>query len=100
MKKLPIAIDKNRISLFCKKYHIAFLALFGSILTPNFTDSSDVDFLVKFEKTHTPSLFDLVDMESELCSIVGRQVDLKTPNELSCYFRDEVLAQAEVIYER
>ena len=91
MKKLPIALDKKRISSFCKKYHIAFLALFGSILTPHFKDSSDVDFLVKFEKSHIPSLFDLVDMESELCSIVGRQVDLKTPNELSCYFRDEVL---------
>lgn len=100
MKKLPIALNNNKISLFCKKYHIAFLALFGSVLTSNFKDSSDVDFLVKFEKSHTPSLFDLVDMESELCLIVGRQVDLKTPNELSHYFRDDVLATAEVIYEK
>ncbi len=99
MKEIPISLDKGKISLFCKKYHIAFLALFGSILTTNFKESSDVDFLVKFEENHAPSLFGLVDMESELCLIVGRQVDLKTPNELSRYFRDEVLAQAEVIYE-
>ena len=99
MDKLPIDLDKEKIDLFCKKYHIASLALFGSILTPQFKDSSDVDFLVKFEQTHTPSLFDLVDIESELCAIVGRPVDLKTPNELSRYFRDDVLAQAKVIWE-
>ena len=99
MKEMPIPLDKGRINVFCKKHHIAFLALFGSILTANFKESSDVDFLVKFEKNHVPSLFGLIDMESELCLIVGRQVDLKTPNELSHYFRDEVLAQAEVIYE-
>jgi hypothetical protein len=99
MKKIPIPLDRRKLSLFCKKYHIAFLALFGSILTPHFKETSDVDFLVRFEKNHTPTLFDLVDMESELCLIVGRQVDLRTPNELSRYFRDEVLAQAEVIYE-
>ncbi|MES2273406.1 MAG: nucleotidyltransferase domain-containing protein [Chlamydiota bacterium] len=100
MKHLPIPLDKKKIGLFCKKHHIVFLALFGSILTSNFKDSSDVDFLVKFEENHTPSLFDLVDMESELGAIVGRPVDLRTPNELSRYFKDEVLAQAEMIYER
>ena len=99
MEEIPISLDKRKLGLFCKKYHIAFLALFGSILTADFKESSDNDFLVKFEKNHSPSLFDLVDMESELCLIVGRQVDLRTPNELSRYFRDEVLAQAEVVYE-
>jgi len=99
MKNSRIPLDLQKINLFCKKYHIAFLALFGSILTPNFKDTSDVDFLVRFEEDHTPSLFDLVDMESELGFIVGRHVDLRTPNELSRYFRDEVLAKAEVIYE-
>ena len=99
MENARIPLDLNKIHLFCKKYHVVFLALFGSILTQNFKDTSDVDFLVKFEESHTPSLFDLVDMEFELGSIVGRHVDLRTPNELSRYFRDEVLAQAEIIYE-
>ena len=54
--------------------------------------------LVKFEEKHTPTLFDLVDIETELSSIVGRQVDLKTPNDLSPYFRNEVLAAATTIY--
>lgn len=100
MREIPIFLDETKISTFCKKYHIAFLALFGSVLTPNFKVTSDVDFLVKFEENHVPSLFALVDMESELCLIVGRLVDLRTPNELSCYFREEVLAQAKVVYER
>ena len=99
MKELPIALDKKKLVLFCKKYQITYLALFGSILTPHFKESSDVDFLVKFKKNHNYTLFDLVDMEAELCVIVSRKVDLRTPEELSRYFRDDVLAHAEVIYE-
>ncbi|HLB53055.1 MAG TPA: nucleotidyltransferase family protein [Chlamydiales bacterium] len=100
MRKLPIRLRKKKIEQFCKKYHIAYLALFGSILTSNFTEKSDIDVLVKFEKKHTPHLFGLIAMESELEQIMGYPIDLKTPNDLSHYFRDEVLAQAKTIYEK
>lgn len=93
-----ISTNKIKIENFCKKHHIVFFAIFGSILTSNFTSKSDIDVLVKFEKVNIPSLFDMVDMENELSLIMGRQVDLKTPNDLSPYFRDEVLSQAKVIY--
>jgi predicted nucleotidyltransferase len=93
-------MNKKKIVAFCKKHHIATLALFGSILTPHFSSKSDVDVLVKFEKNHTPSLFDLVDMEEELSSIVGHKVDLKTAEDLSRYFRNEVLAQAKILYDK
>ncbi len=98
MKKLPILINRKKIGEFCKKYHIAYLAFFGSILTSHFTPKSDVDVLVKFEKKHIPGLFAMVDMQDELSEIIGRDVDLKTPNSLSRYFRDEVLAKAKIIY--
>jgi uncharacterized protein len=98
MKKNPKKIDKKKIAFFCQKHHITFLALFGSILTPLFSSKSDVDIVVKFEKKHIPSLFDIVDMEEELTSIVGRKVDLKTPEDLSRYFRDEVLSHARILY--
>lgn len=98
MDNSAFPIDNKKIRLFCKKHHIATLALFGSILTSNFTPSSNVDVLVKFETRYIPTLFDLVDMESELSSIVGRHVDLKTPNDLSPYFRDNVLSTAKIIY--
>ena len=86
--------------MFCEKYHINFLALFGSILTPHFSRSSDVDVLVKFEKRHIPSLFSIVDIESELSSVIGRNVDLRTPNDLSPLFRDDVLSKAKILYKQ
>ncbi len=98
MKKLPIRINKRKIGAFCRKYHITYLALFGSVLTSRFTASSDVDVLVKFNKKNIPGLFGIVDMQEELSAIVGREVDLKTPNGLSRYFRDEVLSTAKVLY--
>ncbi len=98
MDNPTIPIDKNKIGVFCKKNHIESLALFGSILTSQFNPSSDVDILVKFEVEHIPSLFDIVDMESELSTIVGRPVDLKTAKDLSPYFRNDVLKKAKFIY--
>jgi predicted nucleotidyltransferase len=98
MKKLPIRLEKSKIQNFCKKYHIAYLALFGSVLSPNFAKNSDVDILVKFEKEHTPHLFNMIKMESELSDIIGYPVDLKTPNDLSPYFRADVLTHAKTIY--
>lgn len=98
MEESAISINKDRIGLFCKKHHIVTLALFGSILTSHFGPKSDVDVLVSFDVQHIPNLFDLVDMESELSIIVGRHVDLKTPNDLSPYFRNEVLSNAKIIY--
>jgi hypothetical protein len=93
-----IALSKDKIGAFCKKHHILRLALFGSILTSHFSPKSDVDVLVSFDVEHIPNLFDLVDMESELSTIVGRNVDLKTANDLSPYFRSEVLSSAKTIY--
>lgn len=93
-----ISLNKKKIALFCQKHHIASLGLFGSILTDQFSSKSDVDVLVEFKKKHIPNLFDLVDMELELCTIIGRPVDLKIPHDLSPYFRKDVLSQAKIIY--
>ena len=98
MSKLPIRLQKDKITNFCKEHHIVYLALFGSVLTSNFTKKSDVDILVRFEKKHTPHLFGLIKMESELSDIIGYTVDLKTPNDLSRYFREDVLTKAKTIY--
>lgn len=98
MRKLRIKLQKDKIERFCKKHRIAYLALFGSVLTSNFSEKSDIDILVKFEKKHIPHLFGLIEMESELSDIFGYTVDLKTPNDLSRYFRDDVLAKAKTIY--
>ncbi len=98
MRKIPIKLNKTKIEEFCTKYHVAYLALFGSVLTPYFTHQSDVDVLIKFEKEHIPHIFGIVKMEIEFSDIIGRTVDLKTPNDLSVYFLDDVLAHAMIIY--
>ncbi len=88
----------SKLETFCQKYHIAYLALFGSVLTAQFTKTSDIDVLVRFSKNHTPHLLNMIRMESELSELFGYPVDLKTPNDLSSYFRDDVLTQAKILY--
>lgn len=99
MKETIIPINSDKVKSFCKRHHIITLALFGSILTSHFNANSDVDILVSFEAEYTPNFFELVDMESELSLIFGRNVDLKLPNDLSPYFRDEILLVAKTIYD-
>jgi hypothetical protein len=92
-----IEVPRDRIAEFCRRRHIRRLALFGSVLREDFTPESDVDVLVEFEPG-TRLGFVVVDVEQELAQILGRRVDLRTPQELSQYFRDEVLAEAEEVY--
>jgi predicted nucleotidyltransferase len=95
---LPVAIDPERLIEFCRRHHVARLSLFGSVLRDDFTPDSDVDILVEFEAGRTPGL-EFFAMGDELSHIVGRRVDLNTPEFLSRYFRDEVLAEARPLYE-
>ncbi|MGH8391930.1 MAG: nucleotidyltransferase family protein [Pseudomonas sp.] len=97
--KAQIPIPHPQIVEFCRRQHIRKLALFGSVLRDDFRPDSDVDVLVEFEPGHVPGFFGLYDMEEELSSLFGgRKVDLRTPQDLSRYFRDEVIARAQVQY--
>lgn len=93
-----IEIPISRIRQFCKKNCIRKLALFGSILTKRFRKTSDVDILVEFDAKHIPGLIGISRMEYELADIIGRPVDLRTPNDLSPYFRNEVIEGAYQLY--
>ncbi len=92
-----ITIDRQRLAEFCRTNHICKLALFGSILRDDFRTESDVEVLVEFERGHVPGL-KFFALERELSQLLGRKVDLNTPNFLSPYFRGQVLAEAEVRY--
>ena len=92
-----IAVSHDTIAAFCRKHHIRRLAFFGSVLRDDFRPDSDVDVLVEFEPRHIPGLA-FFAMERELSELLGHKVDLSTPGFLSPYFRDEVLAEAEVQY--
>lgn len=95
---LRISVDKDRLSEFCKRNRIRKLAFFGSVLREDFGSNSDVDVLVEFELGVSVGLIKMAGMELELTAILGRKADLRTPNDLSRYFRDEVVAEAEVQY--
>jgi predicted nucleotidyltransferase len=93
-----LAIDQQELANFCRAHHIRKLALFGSVLKGTARPDSDIDLLVEFEPTHIPGLLGMVSMEIELGEMLGRKVDLRTPRDLSRYFRDEVVRTAEVQY--
>jgi uncharacterized protein len=93
-----IELPYDEIIEFCRHYPIAKLSLFGSILRDDFKPDSDVDLLVEFTSDNKITYLDLVKMELELTEIVGRKVDLRTPNELSHYFRQVVLESAQPVY--
>lgn len=97
-RRAKIAIDPKMLADFCSRHHIRRLALFGSVLRADFSPQSDVDVLVEFEPGHVPGLL-FFSLEQELSNLLGRKVDLNTPGFLSPYFRDEVLAEAEVLYD-
>jgi len=93
-----VTLDREIIADFCRRHHIRKLSLFGSVLRDDFRPDSDVDVLIEFEPGATVGLLRLSGMELELCDLLGREVDLRTPGDLSRYFRDEVLEGAEVQY--
>ena len=94
-------IDEASLRRFCEDHHIRRLALFGSQLKGKARPDSDIDLLVEFEPDDVPGLFGIAAMEQELSALLGgRSVDLRTPQDLSRYFRDEVVRTAEVQYAR
>ena len=90
-------VPQELLAAFCRKHHIKKLSLFGSVLREDFRLDSDIDVLVEFEEGSVPG-WDMVDVEAELSQLVGRKVDLRTPHELSRYFRERVVREAEVRY--
>lgn len=98
ISQIEVELPKGKISEFCRKNHINKLSLFGSILRGDFTPNSDIDLLVEFDPYHIPGLIRLAGMEIELSEILGRKVDLRTPHDLSRYFREDVVKSAKVQY--
>jgi len=93
-----LKIDPETLADFCRRHHIRRLSLFGSHLKGTARPDSDIDLLVEFEPDARIGLFEMAGMEIELSEMLGRKVDLRTPGDLSRYFRDEVVRMAEVQY--
>lgn len=98
MKIAGIDVAEAALNDFCRRHGVKRLALFGSILRDDFRPDSDVDILVEFQPGVRYSLLDLGGMWVELRAMIGREVDLKTPLDLSRYFRDQVVREARTLY--
>jgi predicted nucleotidyltransferase len=95
-----LLFDSDALGELCRRHRICRLSLFGSTLKGTAGPDSDIDLLVEFERDAKPGLFDLANIENELSNLLGgRRVDLRTPEDLSRYFRDEVVREAAVQYE-
>lgn len=95
---LPIDIPHEKIAEFCQRNHISKLSLFGSVLRSDFGPDSDIDMLVEFMPGQRIGFFELAGMEIELTELLSRKVDLREPEELSRYFRQNVLDSAQLLY--
>jgi hypothetical protein len=99
MVRNGVQINETAMAEFCQRHHIRRLALFGSVLRNDFQSQSDVDVLVEFEPNAGVGYIRLGEMENELSELIGRRVEMYTPEDLSNYFREEVLKKAETLYD-
>ncbi len=96
-----LSVSKSELATFCKEHGIRRLAIFGSVLGNDFGPASDIDLLVEFEPDRIPGLLGVAGREMEFSELfAGRKVDLRTAQDLSPYFRQDVLDRAEVQYEQ
>src|SRR5271156_5204243 len=93
-----VNIDEQKVREFSRRHRIKRLSLFGSILRPDFAPDSDVDVLVEFLPGSHVSLLTIGAIEAELEEILDRRVDMRTVEDLSRYFRDDVVASARPLY--
>ena len=98
MPERAFDIPQEQLAAFCRRHQIARLSLYGSILRDDFGPDSDIDLLIEFLPDAQPSLLDLGGMQDELCRMLGRQVDLKTPEFLSPTIRERVQREARLQY--
>lgn len=92
-------VQDSILQQLCARHHIKRLSLFGSTLSGKARTDSDVDLLVEFEPGREPGLLGLAEIEQELSSLLdGRRIDVRTPDDLSRHFRNEVLRTARVQY--
>ncbi len=94
-----LKIPRTKLDDFCRRHHIQKLSIFGSAIHGELREDSDIDVLVEFEPDHVPGLA-FFSMEQELSELLGRDVDLNTPQFLGPYFRRQVIAEAETLYDR
>ena len=98
MFKLTDYIPRAELETFCQRNHITRMSLFGSALRDELKPDSDIDILVEFEKGKAPGLMGFCHIQNLLTDLIGRKVELHTPNDISRFFRDDVVKNAVIQY--
>jgi len=94
-----VRFDQHKVAELCRRYGVAEMALFGSVLRDDFQADSDVDVLVSFGPEAHPSLLELVELREDLKDLFGCEVDLVERAGLRNPFRRRtILSTAEVVY--
>jgi len=97
--KNGVSLAYNDVINLCKKYFIIELSIFGSSIRDDFTQNSDVDILVSFDKGSKITLFDIIELENEFAKLLGRDVDIVEKESLKNPIRkDKILSSREIIY--
>ncbi len=94
-QKIKEAVERDPL-----KENIQKVSLFGSYVHGDFKDDSDVDVLIEFTPAARIGFFKLAQIKRNIEGSVNREVDLLTPEAVSKYFREEILKEAEQIYEK
>jgi predicted nucleotidyltransferase len=95
-----VDLKTKQLQQLCKKYNVKELYLFGSATTDDFSEDSDLDFIVKFNRQGFEGAFDqFIGFKQDLEQIYGRSVDLyhfkKFRNSI---FRQEVERSKQLLY--
>ena len=92
-----LSFDIDKLIRICRENDAAMVGVFGSVARGEDTSASDLDLMVKFSKRK--SLLDIVRLEREISTELGKKVDLLTEAAVSPYLRDKILSELKVIYE-
>lgn len=99
---LQIALPREAIADFCRRWRIVEFAIFGSVLREDFRPDSDVDILVTFEPGIHWGFHEWLEMTKELENLLGRKVDLverRLVEQSKNYIRRKhILSHLETIY--
>lgn len=99
LEKNGIFLSKDRIMEIVKKYNIKEIAVFGSSIRDDFTETSDIDVLIEFNMSENISLFDILDIQEYLAELTNRQIDIVEPSGLiNPYRRESIIKSKESLY--
>lgn len=83
---------RTEILELAAKHGASNVRLFGSVIRGDDREDSDIDFLVDMQETR--SLFDLIGLQQDIERMLGKKVDVLTPNGINRYLKDRILGES------